>query len=39
MTSYNWLNKNNIENQTCYYFGKIININYLDLDNILMDKK
>ena len=39
MTSYNWLNKIDIENRRCYYFGKIININYLDLDNILMDKK
>ena len=24
---------------TCYYFGDIINIKYLDLDTILLDKK
>ena len=28
-----------IKNHTCYYFNDIINTNYLNLDNILLDDK
>ena len=28
-----------IKNHTCYYFDYIINVNDIDLDNILIDKK
>ena len=39
MKSNNELNKIDIKNHTCYHFDYIININDLDLDNILLDKK
>ena len=30
--------KNDMKNNTHYYFNDVININYLDLDNILLEK-
>lgn len=33
------MNSNKSKHCTCYYFAAIININHLDLDNTLTDKK
>ena len=39
MESNNELKEIDIENCTCYYFDGIININYLDVHNTLLDQK
>ena len=38
MKSNDGLKQTDIKNHTCYYFGDIININDLDLENIFIDK-
>lgn len=32
-------NETDVKNRTCYHFDAIININDLDFDQILLDKK
>ena len=39
MNSDNKLKEVDIKNQKCYYLGKVIDSNNLNLDNILIDKK
>ena len=39
METSNELKEFDIKNRSCYYFDHIININYLELDNVLVDKK
>ena len=39
MNSDNKLKEVDIKNQKCYYLGKVIDNNNLNLDNILIDKK
>lgn len=39
MNSDNKLKEVDIKNQKCYYLGKVIDSNNLNLDNILVDKK
>lgn len=39
MNSDNNLKEVDIKNQKCYYLGKVIDSNNLNLDNILVDKK
>ena len=38
MESNGKLKEIDIKNRTCYYFNEISNINYLELDNILIEK-
>ena len=38
METNNELKEFDIKNRSCYYFDHIININYLELDNVLVDK-
>ena len=39
MKSNNEFSKKCIKNHRCYYFDDIINIKYVDLNNILLDEK
>lgn len=39
MIKNNKLKEINLKNHTCYYFDNIISINYMGLDNILIDKE
>ena len=39
ITTLQKLMKNDMKNNTHYYFNHVININYLDPDNILFEKK